>query len=439
MPNDRSSPALDRYEQGSSTLMDGGEPVDDARAVVVGRLRARQDELVGAIFARVRGDAFPAVGADDAEYVAGLCAAVSAAVEYVLEGIERGRDGVAPTPVVLCEQARRAARAGVSLDTVLRRYVVGHSLLEAVIMEAPARGESDLVASTQREALREALRSQASMLDRLLVTITGEYRDELAHVRRSPEQRRAELVRGLLNGDVVDLSGLDYELDGWHLGMIAAGAGAPRVIRDLTVGVDRRRLSVGRGRESVWAWLGGGERFTPSEIEGVLASARLAEAMAGETAVADGGVLLALGEPARGIEGWRLTHRQAQAALVVALRRHPRRLTRYAGVALLASALKDEALARTLIDTCITPLDDSRGSGPVLRQTLRAYLGAERSVSSAAAALGVARKTVESRLRTIEKRLGRTLHPAAAEIQVALELDELAAVPPLPPEISIVG
>jgi hypothetical protein len=35
---------------------------ENARAVVVARLRARRDELVRAIFARVRGDAFGSAG-----------------------------------------------------------------------------------------------------------------------------------------------------------------------------------------------------------------------------------------------------------------------------------------------------------------------------------------------------------------------------------------
>ena len=152
-------------------------------------------------------------------------------------------------------------------------------------------------------------------------------------------------------------------------------------------------------------------------------------------------MVLAFGEPARGLEGWRVTHRQAQAALLVALRRMIRRrveLTRYGDVALLAAALKDEALARSLLDIYIAPLDDSRDGGPVLRTTLRAYLGAERNVSSTAAALGVVRRTVENRLRTIEARLGRSLHPCPAELEVALELDGLAASPGSP-EISSIG
>jgi hypothetical protein len=43
-------------------------------------------------------------------------------------------------------------------------------------------------------------------------------------------------------------------------------------------------------------------------------------------------------------------------------------------------------------------------------------MAAERGVSSTAAALGVVHKTVESRLRTVEEKIGRTLHPCPAEL-----------------------
>ena len=412
--------------------IDTGNGITDGCGVglVVARLRARRGEVVQEIFARVRGDAFDHAGDEDAEYVAGLRAAVAAAVDYGLEGIERGEEWAGPIPLVASEQARRAARVGVSLDTVLRRYVVGHTLLGEFVMEEADRGERGGRALDRRGALPGVLRAQAAVLDRLLAAITSEYGDELKRAGRSPEQRRSERVRRLLERGAREGSELDYELDydlaGWHLGVIAVGAGAPRAVRELAAGVDRRLLSVGQGHESVWAWLGGRERLAFAEVERIVSGT-----MAGE------GVVLAVGEPAKGIEGWRLTHQQAQAALVVALRR-PRRFTRYADVALLASALKDEALAKALLDVYIAPLEDSRGSGPVLCQTLRAYLAAERSVSSAAAALGVVRKTVESRMRTIEERLGRTLHPCPAELEVALLLDELAPAAK-PPEISIVA
>jgi hypothetical protein len=158
----------------------------DARAVVVGRLRARRADLIEVIFARVRGDAFTHVGADDAEYLAGLRDAVAAAVEYGLEGIERGEEWAGPIPAAVSEQARRAARIGVSLDTVLRRYVVGHTLLGEFVLEETDRIEHP----GYRSALPGVLRAQAVVLDRLLVAITGEYEEELA--RAALEKRPAE-------------------------------------------------------------------------------------------------------------------------------------------------------------------------------------------------------------------------------------------------------
>ena len=53
-------------------MQSGARSVDDVRAEVVGRLCARRDELVDAIFARVRGHAFDRAGEEDAEYLAGL-------------------------------------------------------------------------------------------------------------------------------------------------------------------------------------------------------------------------------------------------------------------------------------------------------------------------------------------------------------------------------
>jgi hypothetical protein len=163
-------------------MVTGGDASHDAvRALVVRRLRARREELVGEIFARVSGDAFGSAGAGDAEYVAGLRATVAATVEYALQGIERGEEWAGPTPALASEQARRAARAGVSLDTVLRRYVLGGALLGECIMEEAHRDLNDWVPTPpiQRDALREALRAQAAALDRLIADVSHAYGEEL--------------------------------------------------------------------------------------------------------------------------------------------------------------------------------------------------------------------------------------------------------------------
>ncbi|HEV3047046.1 MAG TPA: helix-turn-helix domain-containing protein [Solirubrobacteraceae bacterium] len=382
----------------------------DARAAVAQRLRARIEELADAVLARVRGAGFDRTGDEDAQYRAGLRGAVAAAIEYGLCGIECGHGDPGPVPASLAEQARRAARLSVPLDTVLRRYVVGSAVLAEFVLEEGSRGELP----GEREALREALRAQASVLDHVLQTVTSEYSEELETTKHSPERRRRERVHKLLTGATLEQSQLmGYDLAGWHLGVIAVGRGAEHLVGKLAAAVDRQALSVLQGESTVWAWLGANEHFAFANLERVFTGA-----------VPPEDTMLALGEVAPGLHGWRLTHQQAQAALAVALRR-PRALTRYADVALLAAALKDEALAQALMQVFVRPLDRSRNGGRVLRQTLRAYLEAERSVSSASAALGVARKTIENRLRTIEERLNRTLHPCPPELEVALELDEL--------------
>jgi DNA-binding PucR family transcriptional regulator len=236
----------------------------------------------------------------------------------------------------------------------------------------------------------------------------------------APEQRRVELVRRLLAGGA-SLDGaaeLGYELEGWHLGAIATGEDAAQVLGELRAALGCRLLSVPFGERTVWAWFAGGQRRVSGvEVERFFRAAGTRD------------VSLAVGEPGRGFAGWRLTHEQAQAALVVALRR-PQGCTRYADVALLATALKDAALARALLDIYLSPLEGSRDGGSVLRETLHAYFAAGRNISSTATVLSVARSTVESRLRAIEERLGRTLHPCPAELEVALHLDELTCPEP---------
>jgi PucR C-terminal helix-turn-helix domain/GGDEF-like domain len=260
--------------------------------------------------------------------------------------------------------------------------------------------------------LRELLTVQVAVLDRLMAGIAGEGVEEPERIGRPSELRLSECVQRLLAGGACDTVELGYELEGWHIGMIASGAGAVESLRRVAVGLGVRLLCISRGDDTAWGWLGG--HLTPAigELERVLRGEDHA------------GLSVAMGEPAHGVEGWRLTHRQAQAAQRVALHR-PRRLTRYADVALLASVLSDDVLAASLVEIYLAPLGDRQNGGMVLRDTLRAYFAAECNASSAACALGVARHTVEKRLRAIEEKLGHALRTRQAELEVALRVEDL--------------
>jgi DNA-binding PucR family transcriptional regulator len=73
----------------------------------------------------------------------------------------------------------------------------------------------------------------------------------------------------------------------------------------------------------------------------------------------------------------------------------------------------------------LAPLAAERDGGEALRNTLRAYFAAARNVSSTAAALGVSRKTINNRIHTIESHVGRPISTCAAELEIALCLDQL--------------
>jgi AcrR family transcriptional regulator len=164
----------------------GGRPFEQARAVVVERLRARRSEIDEAIFARVSDQWFDRTGSGDPEYVSGLRAAGVAALDYILVGIEHSGESLEPVPAAALEQARRAARIGVGLETVLRRYLAGYAVLERfVIQEAehedrisPTQGS----VSHQGSVLNDVLGITSALVDRLITAVSSAYKKEIEQV-----------------------------------------------------------------------------------------------------------------------------------------------------------------------------------------------------------------------------------------------------------------
>lgn len=147
-------------------------PREGAGAGVVERLRARRSEIAEAILARVLEVAPAAAELGDPEYVAGVRAAVAAAIDFVLAGLgQRTESGPIPTAAVA--QARRAARAGVGLDTMLRRYVAGHTVLQGFVVQ-----ETDLDEPLSH-GLSEVLACMSVLLDRLITAVSDAYGEEV--------------------------------------------------------------------------------------------------------------------------------------------------------------------------------------------------------------------------------------------------------------------
>ena len=373
-----------------------------ARAALRADLEGRREEIERAVLTRVYGISDPSDA--DPAYLEGLHASVSVALDYALDAIESGDERAPPPPPALLAQARLAARRGVSLGTVLRRYLAGYTLLgDFLACESEASGLAATAAQLPPD--------RAAVLDRLIAAIGAEYESELERrAGNSTAQQRAERVRRLLAGEPVDAAELAYDFDRCHLGIVVQGAGCEERLRELTQRLDCRALLVAPKDGEAWAWIGTRSPLDPAELD------------LGRNTT-DPALAIALGEPAEGLAGWRLTHRQAAAALRVA-KRDPGALVRYRDVAILASALKDDVLGASLRALFIAPLRRQRDGGAAAMKTLRAYLAADRNASSAAATLGVNRRTIAERLRAIEATLERPLSACGPELEAALHLAE---------------
>ncbi len=400
-----------RGHRGSAGRSNGNGQSDNGRAVslqqdragLLRRLRSRRSEIEQAIVAHLCASSD---STHDADYQVGLRAAAAAALDYILRGTQLGDDWSGTIPSEVVAQAHRAARSGVDLETVLLHCAAGHRVLTGFVIT-----DAD---GLPTKALGPVLDMQAVLVERLMATISIEHKRELARVRRSPGQRHAQLVRRLLAGEHFDTAKLGYTLDAWHIGVIATGADTAPALRGIAASADRQLLSVSHAEDTAWAWLGGKRRLEVFDLE------RLIPAEHGQ------GVSLAIGEPGRGLDGWRLTHQQAQAARLVALHK-PRLRTRYAEDMLLSAALRDEMLSQSLKQTFLSPLTSQRDGGTTSIQTLREYLASGCNASKAAIPLGVKRHTVENRLATAQEHLGRNLDSCLVELEVALRLEELGS------------
>lgn len=373
------------------------------------RLRARLSEVDGVFLALIHGDE-GLTQSPNPEHGEDMRVSMRIAFEHCLLGIERGEDNLPPVPALLLSQARVAARSGITLDTLLRRYFAGHTVLSGFLVEEAERDGS--LGTARLQLLMQIL---ARIFDRLVATVSEEYAQESGSPSGTTDERRAKNIEGLLDGDTPDTSCFDYDFDAHHVGMVTKGHHTAEAVHDLAKALDRRLLRVSSDEGVHWAWLGGRRPLDVANLEHLVSDVWPPQ------------FPLAIGEPAQGLSGWRLTHRQAKAALRIAVRSSST-LVRYADVALLASMLQDELFATSMRELYLVPLEQERDSGEALRQTLRAYFGADRNVSSAASALGVSRRTVANRLKVIESLFDKPLREVGVEVEAALRLHDLESI-----------
>lgn len=383
--------------------MDDEEKSSDAiGAELLAWLKPRTPEIEDAVVARILDSELGAAVDDNG--LAELRPAVTEAVNMLVAAIEQDEGWTPTVPPVVAELIQLAARNGAPLEGVLR----GFSIVSTGFMEFLADGFTDR--ERAQEVLRHGVHLQTMNNDRLMAAFAAVYEEEMERLRRTAAHDLALRVRGVLDGDLAESADLGYDLDAWHTGLVAVGAKADVACQGLAQHLGCEVLSVPGAGGKIWAWLGSTRRIAFDRLSRAAASA-LAES-----------VSLAVGEPHKGIEGWRLTHREAQLALAVMLRMPGQRMTRCSDVVLPAAVMGDETLEQVLMDAYLKPLREHR-NGKALRQTLRTYLTVNGNIASTAASLGVDRHTVRRRLQKIEEAIDRPLDDCRAELEVALHIE----------------
>jgi hypothetical protein len=211
---------------------EGGQVfAERARQAIVAGLESRREEIERAFWKRIESD--PNVREIlDVEYMEGLRASVSKALEYGVSGIESNRGRAPQVPAVLLTQARLAARNSVALSVVQRRYMDCYHLFAAFLSE-----EAEKQGTAGVDLLKNLQATMKTLFDKLIDTVEEEYAQEHAQPS-SPERQRVELVKEHLAGKAVARSELGYEFNYFHVALIARGASAASAIKDLASELD---------------------------------------------------------------------------------------------------------------------------------------------------------------------------------------------------------
>ncbi len=327
-----------------------------------------------------------------------------------VEGLVNGRRLPSECPSEVIDSARLGVSMNYPLWAALQAYRAGHAVQwQAWSTRVEAR---NLDPADRRLLLKAGNDYMFAYADHSARWMEIEYTRARDERMRSDEQRRTQLVRNLLDGHSTEATQLGYNLDAWHLGVIAAGTEAEEAVREIGSRAAGQLLAVAVDAITWWAWLAFAQP-PPGNAASQMSSLKLPPTSR-----------LAVGELAHGAAGFVQTHREAQAAFAITSNLG-RTLSSYSDIALEDLASADPERARVFIERELGPLSRDERRSLILRQTLHAYFAAAQTASSTAQLLGVHERTVGNRLRAVEQLIGRPVVSRRAELETALRLHRL--------------
>ncbi|MER0484940.1 helix-turn-helix domain-containing protein [Streptomyces sp. Edi2] len=332
-----------------------------------------------------------------------------------------GEGGAMPDEAL--EGCREFARRGVGLDRVLRGVRLGHARLTQELTSAV---EQYVPAGERLPELRRVTEELFAHADTHASLMAESYIAERDRWRGSDEAARRKTIDDLLAARPVDPEAatrkLRYDVTRTHLAAVlwctSTEDPLPTAERlqhtatalARTAGTGRPLMIPATGTVA-WLWLHAPDDFTSLPDRARAATDRAP------------GVNVALGPPAPGAAGMRRSHYGAREAERVARLAPGGWLTDYREARLVALATADPEHARWFVHDLLGPLASEGTRVRELRETLRVYLAAERSLRAAAGTLHVARNTVTYRVKRAEELLPTaTTTDNTLELRLALEI-----------------
>ncbi len=362
---------------------------------------------------------------DDPGFHVSLYRSVEANLEAIFDILAGRREGDI-VPEEALEFAEVCAHLGIPAAEVERCYRVGVASLWTRWCDVAwtcAEGK----AVPFDELIKGPTLTIHAYVDHVLEAVVARHETVRLELSRTQRDRRRMLLGQILDGSIDTIpdgleDSLGYSLSDTHLGLLLETermAPPDGEMVTLRKAADARGAIMLQHAPSTWVILLG--RSAPFEAQHLQRLRRTLD---------DLGFRVALGDPAPGLAGLRLTREQAFEAARVqrALGVGGSRCVWLRDVRLEALLLSDEARARTFLSAELGRLAGGGEAGARLRETLLTWLDTGSHVS-AAALLSVHENTVRNRIRAAEDLLGAPLLGRRTELQVALRLERVLNTP----------
>jgi DNA-binding PucR family transcriptional regulator len=331
-------------------------------------------------------------------------------------------------PAAAMEYSRRLAQRGVTPNALVRAYRFGQQFVLEWAFNEISKHEPDPQVAFAAGRLFLGITFQ--FVDVIAEQVINEYESERVRWVANRNTVRTAMVKDLVAGESVGIASaegaLGYRLRQNHLGAVvwrsdeSPSAVDFRQLEQLlvrmseSVGACGQPLFVPNDRSTGWGWIPLDRRGEPPDLDAVAAVLNRA----------DPGLHAALGTPASGMSGFRLTHLEANRARQVAMLAQGRalRLTSFAepGVRAATMMILDLDAARRLVETSLGALAADTEHAARLRDTLLTFLVEKCSYTATAERVTLHKNTVRYRVgRALEER-GRPIDDERFDLELAL-------------------